>query len=355
MSKSLGNGIDPIDIIEQYGADALRFALATGNSPGNDMRFSDEKIEAARNFNNKIWNAARFVLMNLDIDEISLPAPEELALEDRWILSKLNNLIGEVRTNIDAYELGVALSKLYDFIWDIFCDWYIELLKPRFADKGSRSNIVAQNVIAYVLSETMKLLHPFMPFITEEIYLALPHDSESVMIARYPEKKDALCFEDDEEHMNAVIEAIRAIRNRRSEMNVPPSKKSRLYIYSDNTEAFGEQNSAFFTKLAYASEVIFRAASASHEDLGADAVTIVTSAATVYIPLAEMVDFEAERARLQKEKANAENEIKRAESKLANEGFTSKAPAAVIEAERAKLEKWRDTLAGIEAALAKLG
>jgi len=355
MSKSLGNGIDPIDIIEKYGADALRFALATGNSPGNDMRFSDEKIEAARNFNNKIWNAARFVLMNLEIDKIELPDPSELALEDKWILSKLNSLIGEVRANLDAYELGVALGKLYDFMWDIFCDWYIELLKPRFTDKGSRSNFVAQNVIAYVLSETLKLLHPFLPFITEEIYQALPHDYESIMISPYPEKKDSLCFAEDEERMNAVIEAIRAIRNRRAEMNVPPSKKTRLYIYSDDDKAFGEQNSAFFTKLAYASEVIFRPALASHDDLGADAVTIVTSEATVYIPLAEMVDVEAERARLQKEKENAEKEIARAEKLLSNEGFISKAPAAVVEAERAKLEKWRDTLAGINAALAKLG
>jgi Valyl-tRNA synthetase len=355
MSKSLGNGIDPLDVVEKYGADALRFALATGNSPGNDMRFSDEKIEAARNFNNKIWNAARFVLMNLDIDKIALPDAGELALEDRWILSKLDTLIGEVRVNLDAYELGVALSKLYDFIWDVFCDWYIELLKPRFADKGSRSNFVAQNVIAYVLSETMKLLHPFMPFITEEIYLALPHDTESIMIAAYPERKDALRFDADEEHMSAVIEAIRAIRFRRSEMNVPPSKKSKLYICSDNSEAFGEQNSAFFAKLAYASETVFRPAGADHSDIGADAVTIVTSCATVYIPLAEMVDFEAERARLTKEKINIENEIKRAEAKLSSEGFTAKAPANVVEAERAKLSRHRDTLTGIEAALSKLG
>ncbi len=354
MSKSLGNGIDPLDVIDKYGADALRFALATGNSPGNDMRFSDEKIEAARNFNNKIWNAARFVLMNLDIEEIKLPDANELALEDRWILSKLDRLTGEVRANLDAYELGVALSKLYDFIWDIFCDWYIELLKPRFADKGTTSNLTAQNVIAYVLRETMKLLHPFMPFITEEIYLALPHESDSIMIAPYPRKNDVLRFDADEEHMSAVIEAIRAIRVRRSEMNVPPSKKSRLYIYSDNSAAFGEQNSAFFIKLAYASEVIFRSSEADHADIGADAVTIVTGSATVYIPLAEMVDFEAERARLTKEKTNAGNEIKRIEGKLSNEGFTSKAPAAVIEAERAKLERWRDTLIGIEAALAKM-
>ena len=354
MSKSLGNGFDPLDVVEKYGADALRFALASGNSPGNDMRLSDEKLEAARNFNNKIWNAARFVLMNLDIDEICLPGESELALEDRWILSKLDTLIGEVRVNLDAYELGVALSKLYDFIWDVFCDWYIELLKPRFADKGTSSNLVAQNVIAYVLSNTMKLLHPFMPFISEEIYLALPHDCNSIMIAPYPERKDELRFGADEEHMSAVIEAIRAIRNRRSEMNVPPSKKSRLYIFSDNGEAFCERNSAFFTKLAYASEVIFRPSGADHTDIGGDAVTIVTSCATVYIPLAEMVDFEAERARLTKEKINAENEIKRAESKLSSDGFTSKAPAAVIEAERAKLERWKDTLTGIEAALAKL-
>ncbi|MBQ9429416.1 MAG: valine--tRNA ligase, partial [Clostridia bacterium] len=226
MSKSLGNGIDPLEIVDKYGADALRFALATGNAPGNDMRFSDEKIEAARNFTNKIWNAARFVRMNLDIDKIALPETGKLRLEDKWILSQFSRLAGEVRANIDGYELGIALSKLYDFIWDVFCDWYIELVKPRLNDRGSDDNLVCQNVIAWVLSGTMKLLHPFLPFITEEIWQALPHEGPSIMISSYPDADPALDFPVEEQEMERIITVIKAIRNRRAERNVPPSRKT---------------------------------------------------------------------------------------------------------------------------------
>ena len=349
MSKSLGNGIDPLEIIGKYGADALRFALATGNSPGNDMRFSDEKIGAARNFANKIWNASRFVRMNLDIEEIALPSADRLRTEDKWILSLFNRLAGEVRENIDSYELGIALSKLYDFIWDIFCDWYIELLKPRLSAKETEDNPVAQNVIAWVLSNTMKLLHPFLPFITEEIWLALPHTGDSIMISSYPQTDPALDFPEDEASMDRIIGLIKAVRNRRAEMNVPPSKKTTLYIVSAYNDTFNSGVSHFFTRLASASEVIY-----TGEFTGDNAVSIVTGSATAYIPLAEMIDTEKELARLTKELENTEKEIDRLTKKLSNGGFTSKAPAAVVEGEKAKLEKYRETLDGIKTAIANL-
>ena len=349
MSKSLGNGIDPLEIIGKYGADALRFALATGNSPGNDMRFSDEKIGAARNFANKIWNASRFVRMNLDIEEIALPSADRLRTEDKWILSLFNRLAGEVRENIDSYELGIALSKLYDFIWDIFCDWYIELLKPRLSAKETEDNPVAQNVIAWVLSNTMKLLHPFLPFITEEIWLALPHTGDSIMISSYPQTDPALDFTEDEASIDRIIGLIKAVRNRRAEMNVPPSKKTTLYIVSAYNDTFNSGVSHFFTRLASASEVIY-----TGEFTGDNAVSIVTGSATAYIPLAEMIDTEKELARLTKELENTEKEIDRLTKKLSNGGFTSKAPAAVVEGEKAKLEKYRETLDGIKTAIANL-
>ncbi|MBE6618702.1 MAG: valine--tRNA ligase [Ruminococcaceae bacterium] len=348
MSKSLGNGIDPLEIISQYGADALRFALATGNSPGNDMRFSPEKIEAARNFNNKIWNAARFVLMNLTIDEAKLPCECELELEDKWIISKFNTLCKEVTVNLDHFELGVSLSKLYDFIWDVFCDWYIELVKPRLNDKGSKSNEVAQNVLVYVLSETLKLLHPFMPFITEEIWQSLPHSGESIMISEYPKFDEKLSFAEDEERMAALIATIRSIRNVRNEMNVPPSKKAALTIVSDRRDIYNEKTEAFFVKLASASSVTV--VSEYHDE---NSVQTVSENAVVYIPLAEMIDFEKEIARLEGEKKNTLFEIERLEKKLSNEGFVAKAPAAVVEGERAKLAKYRDTLEKIESAIEK--
>ncbi len=345
MSKSLGNGIDPLEIIDQFGADALRFALATGNAPGNDMRFSDEKIEAARNFANKLWNAARFVMMNLTIDEIKLPEASALSTEDKWILSKFNTLAKTVEQNLDCYEVGVALANLYDFVWDIFCDWYIELLKPRL----SAGDTVAQNVIAYVLSETLKMLHPFMPFITEEIYTTMPHDCESIMISAFPKFDEALCFADEEAEMEKVIALIKAIRARRTEMGVAPSRRAKLYIVTKFADTFGNATE-FFKKLASASEVELVDA---YEDT--TAVQIITDSATVYIPLADMIDFEAERKRLTAELAKNEGEIKRLEGKLSNEGFVAKAPAAVVEGEKAKLEKYKEVRKGLEEALAKLG
>ncbi len=349
MSKSLGNGIDPLEIIEQYGTDALRFALATGNSPGNDMRFSDEKIEAARNFNNKIWNASRFVRMNLDIETVALPAVEKLATEDKWLLSHFNRLVGEVRANLDSFELGIALAKLYDFIWDIFCDWYIELVKPRLNAKGTEDNLTCQNVIAWVLSNTMKLLHPFLPFITEEIWQALPHEGDSIMIAAYPETDPSLSFPEDEQSMERIITVIRAIRNRRAEMNVPPSRKAKLYLVSAYPETFNDRVSVFFARLASASEVAY--VDSYTDD---SAVQLVTDCATAYIPLADMIDTEKELTRLTKEKENILGEIERLNKKLSNEGFVAKAPAAVVEGERNKLAKYQETLAGVENAIAQL-
>ncbi len=345
MSKSLGNGIDPLEVIDKYGADALRFALATGNAPGNDMRFSDEKIEAARNFANKLWNAARFVLMNLDIDEVKLPEAADLALEDKWILDKLNDLAANVCQNLDHYEVGVSLANIYDFVWDMFCDWYIELCKPRL----SAGDKTAQNVIAYVLRETLKLLHPFMPFITEEIYQKLPRDAESIMISAFPRENPALHFDAAAAEMEKIIALIKAIRARRTEMGVAPSRRAKLYIVTKSTETFADA-APFFQKLAGASEVEL-------VDSYADstAVQIITDSAAAYIPLADMIDFEAERKRLTTELEKNANEIKRVEAKLANEGFTSKAPAAVIEGERQKLEKYREVRRGLEDALAKLG
>jgi len=349
MSKSLGNGIDPLEIIKDYGADALRFALASGNSPGNDMRFSDEKIESARNFANKLWNAARFVLMNLDIDDTELPCRDKLAPEDKWILSKLNTLADRVNNNLDNYELGVALSEIYDFIWDVFCDWYIELAKTRLSNKEDEGSETAQRTIAYVLRQTLKLLHPYMPFITEEIYQSLPHDDESIMISEFPTYSEELDFSADAEAFEKIIAVIRAVRVRRSEMNVPPSKKAELYIVTEDKSVFGEYSHKFFCKLASATEVKVVDA---YE--GEEAVSVVTDAATAYIPLSEIVDMEKEKARLEAELKKNDGEIERIEKKLANEGFVAKAPAAVVEGERAKLEKYRATREGILAALSKI-
>ncbi|MBO5257632.1 MAG: valine--tRNA ligase, partial [Clostridia bacterium] len=297
MSKSLGNGIDPLEIIDKYGADALRFALATGNSPGNDMRFSDERIEAARNFANKLWNAARFVMMNLTIDKIELPAADKLSAEDKWILTKFEQCVQNVNTNLDNYEIGVALSSVYDFLWDIYCDWYIELSKPSVAAGGERGEC-AQNVLAYVLRETLKLLHPFMPFITEEIYSGLPGEEGSIMVKDYPVYNEALVFAADEANMEKVIDAIKAIRARRAEMGVVPSRKAKLFIETKYPEAFAN-SASFFEKLASASGM--ELVDAYDDDT---AVRVITSAATVHIPLGDLVDFEAERKRLEGELKN---------------------------------------------------
>lgn len=340
MSKSLGNGIDPLEIIDKYGADALRFTLATGNAPGNDMRFYIERVEASRNFANKIWNASRFTLMNLDITENKLPETSDLQLEDKWIISKYNTLCREVTENLDKFELGVAVSKLYDFIWDNFCDWYIELVKPRLFDKENPSAKTAQYVLTYVLSNTMKLMHPFMPFITEEIWQHLPHDGESIVISDYPKFDAALSFPEDEKKMELIMGAISAIRNRRAEMNVPPSKKAKVIIVTDKTDVF-EKGTAFFEKLASAADVSVRT---SKNDIDANAVNIVVDSAEIFIPTGELVDKDKELARLNDEKKRLEGEIKRVEGKLSNQGFVSKAPEKVINEEREKGKKYADML-----------
>ena len=355
MSKSLGNGIDPLEIIEKYGADALRFALATGNSPGNDMRFSDEKIEAARNFANKLWNASRFVRMNLTIDKIALPEESALALEDKWILTRFDELVSGVIAALDKFEVGVALSNIYDFTWDIFCDWYIELSKARLGEKDTAENLVAQNVIAYVLVGILKLLHPFMPFITEEIYGSLPHDAadESIMISKYPTCDATLRYAEATEQMNRIIAAIKAIRARRNEMNVPPSRKAKVYIATRYADTFNDKTSVFFTRLASASEI--EVAESFEGVISADdAVQIITDSATVFLPLSDIIDTEKERARLEAEEKKLLGEIDRIEKKLSNEGFVAKAPAAVVDGEKAKLEKYRENLDGVRTALAKL-
>ena len=350
MSKSLGNGIDPLEIIDKYGADALRFTLVTGNSPGNDMRFSTEKVESSRNFANKIWNASRFIQMNLTIDKAELP--ETLALEDKWILSKFNDLVKAVTENIDKYELGLAVQKLYDFIWDNFCDWYIEIVKPRLQNKDDvQANENAQKVLCYVLSNTMKLLHPFMPFITETIWQALPHDGESIMVSKWPEYQDSLNFAVEAEQVETIMDTIRSIRARRAEMNVPPSKKAQVILFTENRQAY-EAGSTFFAKLAYASEIQFVDAAPSNVEA---MVSVVTKGAQVYMPMGELVDFEKEKARLEKEKAKVQKDIDFVMKKLNNEGFVAKAPAAVIAQEREKAAKYQELMDKLNASLAALG
>ena len=347
MSKSLGNGIDPLEVIDKYGADALRFTLATNNSPGNDMRFSDQKVEASRNFANKIWNASRFVLMNLDENEPAPHLPDHPALEDKWILSQYNDLVKSVTDSLDSYELGIAVQKLYDFIWDVFCDWYIELTKIRLQAGGEAAQ-TAKAVLVYVLSNTLKLLHPFMPFITEEIWQSLPHEGESIMISAFPEYDEALSFPQDEAEFSRIMAAIRAVRNRRAEMNVPPSKKAQLLIATSYGDTFRE-GATYFTRLAFASDV--KVAPSFDSD---GCVSVVTADATIYIPLDELVDTEKEKARLQKDKKNTESELARIQGKLSNQGFLSKAPEAVVNAEKEKLQKLTEKLSMIESELQKL-
>lgn len=349
MSKSLGNGIDPLEIIEQYGADALRFTLITGNSPGNDMRFSTEKVEASRNFANKIWNASRFIQMNLTIDNADLPA--ELALEDKWILHKYNELVKAVTENIDKYELGIAVQKLYDFIWDNFCDWYIEIVKPRLQNQDNvAAQESAQKVLCYVLRGTMQLLHPFMPFITETIWQALPHEGPSIMVSKWPEYQPDLCFAQQAEQVETMMDTIRAIRARRAEMNVPPSKKAQVILLTDDRATY-EAGSLFFSKLAYASEICFVDAMPEHAD---SMVSVVTKGATVYMPMGELIDFEKERARLNKEKQKVQKDLDFLNKKLNNPGFLAKAPQAVVAQEREKVAKLEELMTKLDASLAAL-
>ena len=348
MSKSLGNGIDPLLVIDQYGADALRFTLATGNAPGNDMRFSDEKVKASRNFANKLWNAARFVLMYLGNDYSYPGLPKDLTIEDKWILSKVNTLAKEVTDNLERFELGIAVAKLYDFIWDVFCDWYIEIAKIRL--QSGEGADTAKAVLVYVLTDILKLLHPFMPFITEEIYQAIPHDTESIMISKWPEYDPTLSFADEEAQMEKIMDAIRAIRNRRAEMNIPPSKKSKVYVETAFSDVFAV-GSEFIKRLAYASDVEIADA---FGDLG-NTVTIVTNDAKIYIPLGDLVDFEAEAKRLQKELAAAEEKLAFINKKLDNPGFVNKAPEKVVQQNRDEAAKLTEKIANLRSSLENLG
>ena len=354
MSKSLGNGIDPLEMADQYGADALRFNLITGNSPGNDMRFYTERCEAMRNFANKIWNASRFLMMNLTIDRCELPG--RLELEDKWILSKLNSVIPEVTENMERYELGVAAQKVYDFIWDSYCDWYIELTKTRLQGEDEDSKLRAQQVLCYVLTETLKLLHPFMPFITEEIWQALPHSGDYLMLQQWPQHRAELDFPEEEKAMELIMDAIRGVRARRAEMNVPPSKKAQLTVSTLERAVF-EQGIPFLKRLAYASDVTVEGGADAGSDDAMTAqgmVTVTTHAARLFMPLAELVDLEKEKARIEKELKKNRAELDKLEAKLGNPGFVNKAPAHVVEAEQDRAEKLRALLAKLEESAASM-
>ncbi len=346
MSKSLGNGIDPLEVIDQYGADALRFMLATGNSPGNDMRFMEDKVASSRNFANKLWNASRFILMNLEGKEIDLTLPTTLTLEDKWILSKLNTLAKDITDNLEKFELGMAVSKLYDFIWDNFCDWYIELCKSRLQGDGAED---ALRVLVYVMTRQLQLLHPFMPFITEEIWQTLPHEGETLMRTCWPTYAEALHFPKEEKEMERIMDAIRAIRNRRAEMNVPPSRKAQVYVETAFADTF-ELGRPFFLRLASAAEVIV---GDGFEVEGG--VSIVTADATIKIPMADLVDLAAEKARLQKEADAVQKQLDGALARLNNEAFTSKAPEAVVATARENAARLQEKLALLQQSMAQLG
>ena len=354
MSKSLGNGIDPLEIIEKYGADALRLTLITGNAPGNDMRFYYERVEANRNFGNKIWNASRFIMMNMEGKEVTTPAVADLEPVDKWILSKLNNVIKEVTDNMENYELGIAVQKVYDFIWDEFCDWYIEMVKPRlYASDNQVSSNAALWTLKTVLIDALKLLHPYMPFITEEIFCTLQNEEESIMISSWPVYADERNFAKEEKEIEIMKEAIRGIRNVRTSMNVPPSKKAQVYVVSEKPEmrAIFEEGKLFFASLAYASEVIVQADKSGIAD---DAVSVVIANANVYIPFAELVDIAQEIERLEKEEKKLAGELARVNGMLNNANFVSKAPAAKIEEEKAKLEKYTQMMEQVKERLAQL-
>lgn len=350
MSKSLGNGIDPLEIIDEYGADALRFTLATGNSPGNDMRFSDDKVKASRNFANKLWNAARFVLMYLTDDFKYDGLPADLAIEDKWIVSKVNALAKEVTDNLEKFELGIAIQKLYDFIWDVFCDWYIEIAKIRLQGDDEKAKDTAKSVLVYVLTDILKLLHPFMPFITEEIYQAIPHSDESIMISKWVEYDESLSFTADEAEMERIMKAIRAIRNRRSEMNIPPSRKATVYVETAFADTFA-MGSEFIKRLASANEVVV---GDGFEELG-NTVTIITDDAKIYIPMGDLVDFEAEKKRLEKELAQAQDKLDFINKKLSNPGFVNKAPEKVVAQNKEDAAKLEEKIANIKNSIETLG
>ena len=354
MSKSLGNGIDPLEMIDKYGCDALRMNMVTSNSPGNDMRFYTERCEAMRNFANKLWNASRYVLMNLGEDTVNaLPAADKLEIPDKWVLSKLNTLIAEVTENLEKYELGVAVQKVYDFIWDTYCDWYIELTKARLYSEDADRKQTALQVLVYVLDQVLRLLHPFMPFITEEIWQSLPHEGPALIVAQWPQYRQELAFSAEESHMESVMEAIRAIRARRTEMNVPPSKKAALYILTSKPNVYAE-GEGFIQRLAYADTVTLLTAEPENLD---GMVTITTADAKLYIPMGQLVDVAKELERIAKELADARKFLTSVEGKLSNEKFVSRAPEAVVDAERQKAQKTRDLIAQLEqseAAMKKL-
>ena len=351
MSKSLGNGIDPLEVINKYGADALRLMLITGNAPGNDMRFYWERVEASRNFANKVWNATRFVMMNFDGGEDDTSA--ELTSADKWILSRVNKVVKEVTDNLESYELGIASQKIQDFIWDEFCDWYIEMVKPRLYNKEDPTRNAALATLKRVLITAMKLLHPFMPFITEEIFTTIQSDEETIMLSKWPEYDPDLNFEDDERAIALMMDAVKGIRNTRTGMNVPPSKKAKVYVVSSNKDVrdIFENGKVFFATLAFASEVIVQA---DKTGIGEDAVSVVVKDCVVYMPFTELVDIDKEIERLTRERDKLVKEVERVDKKLANQGFVSKAPAKVIEEEKEKQAKYTAMLKGVEEQLANL-
>ncbi len=353
MSKSLGNGIDPLEVFDKYGADALRMTLMTGNAPGNDMRFYWERVEASRNFANKVWNASRFIMMNLEKAQGGQAALSDLTLADRWILSRVNGLAQEVTENMDKYELGIALQKVYDFIWEEFCDWYIEMVKPRLWDDGDETRAAAIWTLKTVLINSLKLLHPFMPFITEEIFCNLQDEEPSIMISSWPEYREDWNFAQDEKAVEAVKEAVRAIRNVRTSMNVPPSRKAKVYVVTDHEETaeLFKKSQVFFTVLASASQVVIQA---DKTGIGDDAVSAVIHQAVIYMPFAELVDVEKELERLRKEEARLDGELKRVNGMLGNEKFVSRAPQAKIDEERAKLVKYTQMMEQVKERLAQL-
>ena len=354
MSKSLGNGIDPLEVIDKYGADALRLTLMTGNAPGNDMRFYWERVESSRNFANKVWNASRFILMNLDAAKVpETVEPENLTGADRWILSKVNRLASEVTENMEKFELGIAVQKVYDFIWEEFCDWYIEMVKPRLYGEGDSTKAAALWTLKKVLSSALKMLHPFMPFITEEIYCTLNPEEESIMIASWPEYREDWNFAKEEAEVEMMKEAVRGIRAVRTQLNVPPSKKASVYVVSAEAgirETFSRSR-IFFATLAHAGEVHIQEDKAG---IGEDAVSAVIPGASIYIPFAELVDLEKELERLSKEQQRLRKEIARSNGMLNNEKFVSKAPAAKVQEERDKLENYANMLKQVEERLAQL-
>ncbi|MCQ2520218.1 MAG: class I tRNA ligase family protein, partial [Lachnospiraceae bacterium] len=354
MSKSLGNGIDPLEIIDTYGADALRLTLITGNAPGNDMRFYNERVEASRNFANKIWNASRFIMMNMGDNAITKPAAAELEPVDKWILSKCNTLIKDVTDNMEKYELGVAVQKVYDFIWDEFCDWYIEMVKPRlYSDTDMATKNAALWTLKHVCIEALKLLHPYMPFITEEIFTTIQDDEESIMISAWPVYGEEYNFAAEEKAIETIKDAVRAIRNVRTGMNVAPSRKAKVFVVSadaDIRKTF-EDGKLFFQSLSYASEVEIRT---EKGDISDDAVSVVIAGATCYLPFEELVDIKQEIERLEKEEKRLQGEIARSNGMLSNERFLSKAPEAKVNEEKEKLAKYQQMLEEVTAHLAKL-